>query len=334
MRFRTSSKNTFAASVWLIEVAILFLLGFQAHAGEIVFILGADVPGEPAYYGPAIEYYRNRNAASPPVLVTTARSLAEVREILQRTDNDRPWQRVTLVSHGTPWRGMLTNIYPDGVSATLENIESATSSGGFSPLPETKINSATIIHLESCGIGRRTDYLTAVARLFSSNKDELPLVEASEDFIAFVVRNKPDGSKVTRRFELPVVIRTVPGDAKSIGTAFLEAQLDELRVRLDKKMKGASDDAIWAVSPINITVNVMLSGPRKITALRAAEQNEFIANVARVHGIGIRDIKWELASDVDSGGMQELKGSGVFILMRANLNNVNNIDLENGGLSQ
>lgn len=334
MRFRINKKGNLAASICTVGAAILFSLSFQAFAKEIVFILGSDLPGETVYYGPAIEYYQKKNETTPLVLVSTARSLAEVREVLQRSDNDGPWERVTLVSHGTPWRGMLTNIYADGVSATLENIENAASSGEFPPLPESKIDSRTIIRLESCGIGRRPDYLKAMAKLFAPNKDQMPGIEASEDFIAFVVRNDSDGTKVTRRLELPVVIKTAPGDLKSIGDAYIEEQLEGLGARLDRKLKGSAADAIWAVSPINISVKVMPPQTRNRSAVQIAEKNEFVGNVARIHGIRIADLKWELGNQFDSGGMQELKGAGVFILMRANVNNVNELDLKMSEVSE
>lgn len=319
----------------VVKAALLCCLSFQLSAREIVFILGTDLPGESAYYDSATGFYRSQNGSSgePPVLVTTARSLAEVREVLLRTDHDEPWSVVTLVAHGTPWRGMLTNVFHDGKGATLENIEQVVATGEFSPLQDSEISSSTIIRLESCGVGRRPDYTRAIALLLAGKREKLPVVEASPDFVAFVI-DENEVSRLARKIELPVLIRTHRGDAKKLEAESLAAILDDMRNELDKKMPGSGSSAIWVVSPINIHARVTVTSSFKQSAVSVARQNEAIRNLARIHGLDINDVEWDLGASLAADGTQDLDGHGAFILMRANLDHANSIKLSDTGIPE
>jgi len=332
MRF-PASKKTKKAALMMVKAALLYCLSFQLSAKEIVFILSADLPGESAYYSSATSFYRNQHGSSDaaPVLVTTARSLAEVREVLLRADHDEPWGVVTLVAHGTPWRGMKTNIFHDGTSATLENIEQVLATGEFSPLQDSEISSSTIIRIESCGVGRRPDYTRAIALLLAGKREKLPVVEASSDFVAFVI-DENEASRIAKKIELPVLIRTLRGDAKKLDSKSLSAILDDMRKELDKKMPGSGSSAIWVLSPINIHARVTVTSSFRQSAVSVARKNEAIRNLARINGLDINDVDWGLGASLATDGAQDLDGHGAFILMRANLDHANSIKLSDTGI--
>jgi len=189
---------------WGAAVALLFALAATAvHAGgRIVLLLGDDREG---FFGAAAEYYA---AAWPDAeLVRGVGSVAAAREILVQHAHNGAWRQIVLVGHGTEWTGLTAPLFAHGRGASLAAIEAAQAGGEFPPLPPEVADASTDIVLDSCGLGRRPDYLAAFAALLASDATAPPHVRATTNLVWFGA-----GQDAERR-ELPYVAHLLRGIA-------------------------------------------------------------------------------------------------------------------------
>jgi len=198
----------------------------EVHADDarahVVFLLGTDT-GSAGFFTAAQAYFRATDAHAE--IVGDVHSLAQLREELRRRAGAHPWGRIVLVAHGTQWTGLITPIFAHGTAATLSALQQAHASGEFPPLPGDAIDANTELVVESCGLGRRADYLRALATLLAGDND-LPQVTASRNLVWF---GTDAISGVPARRELPYQARVVRG---SVAASAAEPIGRELRVAL------------------------------------------------------------------------------------------------------
>ncbi len=148
---------------------------------NITFILGEDKPGSNPYYSLAFDYYKSNKAAHTENIVTTCRSLTEVRDYLRDNPpaNDRPWGLINLVSHGNEWFGMSVPVAPGSKRSSTERIAEYVNTGKFEPLPNALVDDSTEIYLHGCGLGKDHDLLKIIGKAFGG-KGHQPIVRASK----------------------------------------------------------------------------------------------------------------------------------------------------------
>ena len=140
-----------------VAAAVMLVFGVAANAREnVTFVLADDNPGH-AFFAAARDYY----AAHPDeagVLVTTARSLADVREFLHRSPlrGAEPWGDVRLIAHGSQWQGLRVPLFAHGELANLTVLERALATQEFPPLAESVLDRDSRFVIESCGLARRS----------------------------------------------------------------------------------------------------------------------------------------------------------------------------------
>jgi hypothetical protein len=224
-------------------LALLFSLAAAARE-NVTFLLADDNPGH-AFFAAARDYYAAR-AGETGTLVTNARSLADVREFLQRSPlrGASPWGTVRLVAHGSQWQGLRVPVFAHGELAGVQVLETTLERREFPPLDAHVLDHDSRIVIESCGLGRRTAWLRVVGRLFTG--DARTPVEANAGYVWF--RRARDASGRTR-----AVREESPYRAVVLAGA---AQLDEaLRAKLRREWPTAQSAQLQFIAvPLRIDV--------------------------------------------------------------------------------
>jgi len=150
---------------------------------SITFILGNDSDVGNPYYAEATKFYTDNVEGRTHYLVTTCRSLLEVRDYLQTYHpcNGKPWGLINLVSHGNQWVGLSVRVLPNSRRTTLQRLLEYVGDGSFPPLPDKVVDEDSDIFLHGCGLGNNTQLLEALALAFGG-RDSRPLVRASKYF--------------------------------------------------------------------------------------------------------------------------------------------------------
>jgi len=289
----------------------------RAFARDVVFILGEDLPGKAALFAPAEAYYRAKDGAAATLLVTGARSLQDVREILQFNGEGR-WNSVTLVMHGSPWEGAEVGLYADGERAVLEAVRRAAQSGAFPPVSDDRIDAFTVLHLESCGLGRRPDYLDALARLFGGDDGQRPRVVASSHFVAFARTGGEFEAGVHHRFELPMISRVLPVAIERLDAARLERQAAAMRRALGDAWPGAEIAPRLKPSPIRVQADVAAVRIAGRSPAQLAAVDAGVRGTLRAYGLDHRALHWRWDGNGASPESRALVGEGTLVLMHAN----------------
>lgn len=305
-----------AGAVFAVQTVSVAQTIETAMPGEAVFILGEDAPGRTAFYSSAEAYYR----ASPHrdrLLVTRARSLEEVREILQHRGSGH-WRRVVLVVHGTAWEGMMLPIHPGGERASYAEVVRATASGAFPPVDNDRIDADTEFALESCGLGLRPDYLDAVSKLFGGDDEARPRVVASPRFVAYAVAEDDDGATPRHvRMELPMASRIVPGSPGTLSADRLRRYVADLRRDIDADRASSGASARWSVVPIRIEASVPATRSAGRSPLALARSEPALREALRGYDLERGRLAWTWADGPSEGDERRIVGEATLILMHA-----------------
>lgn len=143
----------------------LALSGKVCARADIVFLLQQPGRGEPAFFELAAEHYRAQ--ASVVLVVNSARSLLQVRELLQRSPlrGQEPWGNIVLVAHGSRWTGLSLPIFDDEGIPEPGVWRRVRERGEFVPLSDEVADAETRLRVDSCGLGARPDLLRELAAL-------------------------------------------------------------------------------------------------------------------------------------------------------------------------
>ncbi len=168
---RESNNNTAASDSTSLNIIADTITHVEASRESITFILGEDKNSENPYYSEAAKYFSSNSPDKTVHLVTTCRSLVEVRQYLVKhaPENQLPWGRINLVSHGDQYLGLSVKVTPDSRRATLERLQEFIDAGTFNPLPDSIVDQNTEIAIHACGIGNNKAFVDIFGKVFSSN---------------------------------------------------------------------------------------------------------------------------------------------------------------------
>jgi hypothetical protein len=224
--------------------ALLFSLAAAARE-NVTFLLADDNPGH-AFFAAARDYYA-AHAGETGTLVTSARTLADVREFLQRSPlrGAAPWGTVRLVAHGSQWQGLRVPVFAGGELAGVQVLERALAQREFPPLDARVLDHESRLVVDSCGLGRRTAWLQLFGRLFTG--DTRTPVEANAGYVWFRRLRDASGRSWTVREELPYRAAVLAG----------AAQLDEAtRATLRREWPTQTAPLQFIAVPLRIDVPV------------------------------------------------------------------------------
>jgi len=163
---------------------------------SITFILGEDHNRKNPYYTEAADYYRMNKKDRTEYLVTTCRSLLEVRDYLEKNppSNHLPWGLINLVAHGSEWLGINVPVIPGSKGATTERLMEYILNDKFKPLPDSLADDSTLIFIHGCGVGKNRRLLAVVAEAFGG-KTNKPVARASKLF-EFYISSRSNGRPI------------------------------------------------------------------------------------------------------------------------------------------
>ena len=150
---------------------------------SITFILGDDNNAKNAYYREASLFYTENEAGRTDYIVSTCRSLLEVRDYLEDHTpcNRKPWGLINLVSHGNQWVGLSVKVTPNSRRTTSQRLLQCVEDGSFKSLPDSVVDEESEIFLHGCGLGNNPELLRSTALAFGGI-DTQPVVRASRYF--------------------------------------------------------------------------------------------------------------------------------------------------------
>jgi hypothetical protein len=285
--------------------AMCFLLALvcagaaQARRSEAVFVLSGMQASSPEFFRAAQRYHAARIDPRQDLLVTSARSLEEVREWLDRSPlrGGQPWGRLTLIAHGSPWRGALLPLWRDQNEevATATAMRDAVASGEFPPLGDAVVDARTELVVDSCGLGRRPDLLTLYAELLGGADEQHPHPSASREWIEYGAMERSATSVQSWRRERPFVA------AVEAGAAMSAARQQALRAALHAQLvqvENGVDEEVWRLAPVRI--DVVLDERSLCGRHRQAQSLTRLLDVREVlddHALTARDLAWTLRTD-------------------------------------
>lgn len=152
---------------------------------NITFILGEDKGETNKYYQLAEAYYRSNPKTNDDVLVTTCRSLAEVRNYLDSLSIHRnlPWGKLNLVVHSNEWTGLGVPIFENGQRTTASNLSFVIETNRFPSLEDNILDENSEIIIYACGLGKNKKLVDLIGRVFCG--DEKVNISASNYFIMY-----------------------------------------------------------------------------------------------------------------------------------------------------
>ncbi len=168
-------------------------ISYDVEMGEIertsiTFIMGEDKhDSDNQYYAEAEKYYRNNPNTFHEVLVTSCRSLKEIRDYLEQhpTDDGLPYGKINVIVHSNEWRGVGMSVLPDGDRMNIRNVRAAINDGSLQPLPDEVLDFETEITIYGCGLGKNEKLLSIIAEALGGKDMESPLVRSSKLFIQY-----------------------------------------------------------------------------------------------------------------------------------------------------
>lgn len=290
----------------LVLLPLLALCAGQVLAArqDVTFILAQDNPGH-AFFDAAQAYYRARPDLAG-ALVTSARSLAEVREFLLRSPlrGDSPWGRVRLVAHGSQWQGLRVPLFAGAALATPQVVENALAQQEFPPLSAAVLDRDSELQVESCGLGRRPRFLRDLGELFGG--DAGLRVTANAGYVWFRRVQGEDGRMASLREELDYRAEILPG-----ARELLPAQ----RERLQRAWRGSAAAPDLMAVPVHIDVPAPADKhrqpPEALQALRSYglrwSQLRWREQQGRLHG---RALLVVVAADARAADRRRLRAAG------------------------
>lgn len=274
----------------LILAGVLGVLpGAVAARADIVFLLPQPGRGEPAFFELAAAHYRQQPGVA--LVVDSARSLLQVRELLQRSSlrGDEPWGRIVLVAHGSRWTGLGLPIFDDSGLPAPGDWRAVRERGEFMPLDSTVVDARTRLQIDSCGLGARPDLLRELAWLLGGGQPFA--VTASPGLVEFV----GDPGNPT----MPVLRRERPYAAK-------------IRPRTTAMSAARTDRQGRRHLPVEFQQRLPLSRDCTKAALPGLLRGAApMARALRDHGLRPRDLHFDLR---ERAGVCRLRGRGVLIV--------------------
>jgi hypothetical protein len=283
---------------------------------SITFILGEDKDPNNRYYEEASHYYTHNRSGKTDYVVSSCRSLTEVKDYLKENEtiNCLPWGTINLVSHGNEWTGLSVRVTPDSKRATVERILEHIQSKEFEPLSAALIDSQTEVFLHGCGVGNSQALVEAV-RAFMSGKNYKPLMYAPKLFEYYASVHSDIGTQSERYLAQSWVVSYKMGEKPNMISLMNELREKYQDVPVDWSGSLQREKPRWIgdtyhytfevpvkwVIPVSGVVTDLTQEKNQITWLQA--QPKILNELAKLQ-IPIEKFKWSFTNvyiDKDDG---------------------------------
>jgi hypothetical protein len=273
---------------------------------NIAFILGEDKETDNPYYDEAYRYYTTNPEGKTDYVVTTCRSLLEVKQYLQKNKavNNIPWGEIHLVSHGNQWTGLSVKVTPDSKRATTQRIVEHTASDLFESLTETVVDTQSKIFLHGCGVGNNRALVDAVGSFFSS-KNNRPLMFAPKLFEYYVSTGSDKNLQSQRYLAQSWFVSYPMEDKPSIAALTNELREKYPEARVDWQSALSREQSRWIGDVYHYTFEVpvkwiipvdSVQDLREGNKIAWLNQQQQIVDELKVLQLPIEKFNWSLTS--------------------------------------
>jgi len=146
----------------------------QMHGREsITFILGKYTETGNPFYDEAFYYFSNHPYDQTEYIVTTCRSLLDVRNYLAAypTYNALPWSTINIVMSPTESNNLRVPIFPQGVKSDAKNLEMIAMQKEFPGLTSNQIDQWTSLYIHGAEVKKDTKLNYALHRLLFAQEN-------------------------------------------------------------------------------------------------------------------------------------------------------------------
>jgi len=177
---------------FLIFVILIFVNAVQinycdsepklAEKRSVTFILGEDKGADNPFFTNAEAYFTLNPDERTDEIITSARSLNEMYEHLNKSTT--PYADIHVVVHSNPWAGMSLPLDEGGERITSEFLNSALLANKVSKVDRYLLDSTSRVHIHACGLGNNRDLISALSESMNNAQ-----IYASDGYINFEKEN-------------------------------------------------------------------------------------------------------------------------------------------------
>lgn len=258
----------------------------------VVFIAGFD-EDDNRYYANAKEYFQQKQMA----VVEGLYSLEEILNWLKEHHKAMDYGDIHIVSHSNAWRGMALKLTAEGNRITSQSLDKANKLGALPELTE-EVNPDTRIIFHSCGLGKSSELLLALQKVFSGA--HVPKIFAAKHFNVF--GGKYAGHYLARPYYVFYPTAHSPGPralSESMKKAYPNEEIDwftALKTREETTLGGVYSYRFnipvhWEVTFDNVTVIPKLKDREAIMDWVAG--NDAMARTLFELGIPLEKFRWK-----------------------------------------
>jgi len=248
-------------------VVLAPVLGAGAPEREsVTFLLGEDEDPSRPMYRVAASFFAKDPQERTDHVITTARSLEEVRDYLDHhaPTNQLPWGLVNLVVHGSRWGQMDVPVAKGGTPVREEEL-SHRGALELAPLPSSLLDDHSEIRVHACGLGEDVDVLRGLSRLFRNREGQTPRVRGTRLYTCFQTGEGPGDAP--KRFLVRNWQTTFrPGDRPTNAELLRrfrrlpQAPALDVEAALNRRVAHGAGDAFSVETPIQFQWTLVL-GP-------------------------------------------------------------------------
>jgi|GEM_PF-3030064 len=139
---------------------------------SITFILGKDRNVGIPFYDEAFYYFANHPYDRTEFIITSCRSLLDVRNYLASypTGNALPWSTINIVMSPTESNDLRVPIFPQGIKSNVENLEMMARQNDFPSLSSNQIDKHTTLYIHGAKVEKDSQLNIALDRLLFANE--------------------------------------------------------------------------------------------------------------------------------------------------------------------
>ena len=154
---------------------------------SITFILGKDVNAEIPFYDEAFYYFANHPYDQTEYIITSCRSLLDVRNYLASfpTGNALPWSTINVVlAPEETVTDLKVPVFPQGIKSSLKGLEKVAGDQDFPGLSSNQVDQYTTLYIHRAEVEKDAALNYALrGLLFTKNKVAVKPIFSDDNFL-------------------------------------------------------------------------------------------------------------------------------------------------------
>ena len=154
---------------------------------SITFILGEDKDPANPFYENAFFYFSNHTYDRTEYIITSCRSLLDVRNYLAAypTFNALPWSTINIVMSPNASSDLRVPIFPQGLKSNVQNLDMVVAQNDFPSLSSNQIDSRTTLYIHGAKVQKDSKLNYALhTLLFAKEKVAVSPIYLDDSFVS------------------------------------------------------------------------------------------------------------------------------------------------------